>query len=114
MIVDYLKILKQLKRVELWYTLAFLLIASGLISFVLGKPLIPLTSIFTSNSSYQTLFETVIIFLVNLMGIGGIFIITKVSSTRDLKFGRFYVLGGISLLIIWFLIMYELYITVYG
>ncbi len=112
--MDYSKIIKQLKRVELWYVLAFLLIASGLISFVLGKPLLPLTSIFTSNSSYQTLFETILIFLINLMGLGGVFLITRVSATREIRFGRFYVFGGIALIIIWFAIMYELYITVYG
>ncbi|MCL4343710.1 MAG: hypothetical protein JRN26_08195 [Nitrososphaerota archaeon] len=112
--MDYSKIIKQLKKVEMWYVLAFLLIASGLISFVLGKPLIPLASIFTSNSSYQTLFETILIFLINLMGIGGVFLIAKVSSTREVRFGRFYVAGGLALLIMWFAIMYELYITVYG
>ncbi|MEM3487924.1 MAG: hypothetical protein QXY52_02870 [Conexivisphaerales archaeon] len=112
--MDYAKIVNQLKKVEIWYALVFLLIGSGLISFVLGKPLIPLTSIFTSNTSYQTLFETIIIFLINLMGLGGIFLIAKVSSTREVRFGRFYVLGGLALLIMWFLIMYELYITVYG
>lgn len=112
--MDYSKIIKQLKKVEMWYVLAFLLIGSGLISFVLGKPLIPLTSIFTSNSSYQTLFETIIVFLINLMGLAGVFLITKVSSTRDIRFSRFYVLGGSVLLIIWFAIIYELYITVYG
>jgi len=112
--MDMLSVLKQLKKVELWYLIAFLLIGSGIISFAVGRPLLPLTSIFTSNSSYQTLFETIIIFLINLMGLGGVFLITKVSSTRDTRIGRFYALGGLALIITWFIIIYELYITVYG
>ncbi|MGC9144745.1 MAG: hypothetical protein ACP5GS_01320 [Nitrososphaeria archaeon] len=94
------------------YMIAFILILSGVISFVVGKSSIPFTAVFTSNLSYQTLFETIILFFINLFGVSGFFLLFRTSKANDARVARTYLFTGLIFILTWYLLIYELYYTI--
>lgn len=104
--------IKKLFSFENLYAIAFILILSGIISFIVGKESIPLTATFTSNLSYQTLFETIILFVINIFGISGFFLLFKTGKATDARVARTYLFTGLVFIVVWYLLIYELYYTV--
>ncbi len=103
--------LRDLFSLENLYMAAFILIMSGIISFVVGKNTVPLTAAFTSNLSYQTLFETIVLFFINLLGIAGFFLMFRSGKHSDVRVARTYLFSGLMMIVLWLLIVYEFYYT---
>ncbi|MGC9211489.1 MAG: hypothetical protein ACP5FU_04990 [Nitrososphaeria archaeon] len=104
--------IKRLFTFENLYIAAFLLILSGIISFIVGETSVPLTAAFTSNLSYQTLFETIILFFINVLGISGLFLLFRTGKANDVRVARTYLFTGLIFIVVWYLLIYELYYTV--
>ncbi len=104
--------IKKLFTFENLYIAAFLLILSGIISFVVGETSVPLTAAFTSNLSYQTLFETIIMFFINLLGVSGFFLLFRTGKVTDVRVARTYLFTGLVFIVVWYLLIYELYFTI--
>jgi len=104
--------IKRYFTLENIYMVAFILILSGIISFVVGKSSIPLTAAFTSNLSYQTLFETIILFFINVFGVSGFFLLFRTSKANDARVARTYLFTGLIFIVMWYLLIYELYYTI--
>ena len=104
--------IKKFFTFENIYMITFILILSGIISFVVEKSSIPLTATFTSNPSYQTLFETIVLFFINLFGLSGFFLLFKTSKTNDVRVARTYLFTGLIFIVTWYLLIYELFYTI--
>lgn len=104
--------IKKLFSLENLYMLAFILILSGILSFVVGETSVPLSATFTSNLSYQTLFETIILFVINVFGVSGFFLLFRTGRATDARVARTYLFTGLIFIVAWYLLIYELYYTV--
>ena len=104
--------IKRLFTFENIYVAAFLLLLSGIISFIVGETSVPLTAAFTSNLSYQTLFETIILFFINVLGLSGFYLMFRTGKANDARVARTYLFTGLIFVVAWYLLIYELYYTV--
>lgn len=104
--------IKEIFTVENLYLVAFILILSGILSFIVGLSSIPLSAIYTSNLSYQTLFETIVLFLINVLGASGFFVLFRAKKANSVNVARTYIFTGLIFLVIWFLLIYELFYTI--
>lgn len=107
------KTLAKIFKPENIYLALFVIIMSGFASFVIGLPSIPITATFVSSTQYESLFEFIILVLVNAVGVYGALLLSRSRSASSARVARMYVLTGIMLVVAWAALIYALYFTVY-
>ncbi len=107
------KTLAKIFRPENIYLALFVVLLSGLTGFVVGLPSVPLTSTFINSQEYESLFEFIILLLINALGVYGALLITRSRSAPSARMARIYIAAGIMMVVVWAALIYALYFTVY-
>jgi hypothetical protein len=107
----YVRLLRRAFTLELVYIYASVLLAAGLVSYLLNASVVPATAVFVPrNFQAQSVIETIIYSFTIVMGAGGVYLLSRSASEQQMKRETSLLFaGGIALLIISFIMMFGLY-----